>query len=137
MKITFSTSKKHTSELSREFTRINKRLPWGLKKVAVEEVKNIMEESLDEVPRGTGALADSAFINQDRKGNITFGYGGKNVRKNTATGRTTDEYMLAVHERLDYKHEQGKAKFLEDPVNRHMATLEKDLANRLKTFFRF
>ena len=137
MKITFSTSKKHTSKLSREFTRINKRLPWGLKKVALQEVKDIMEESLAEVPRGTGALADSAFINQDRKGNITFGYGGKNVRTNAVTGRATDEYMRAVHERLDYKHEQGKAKFLEDPVNRHIATLEKDLASKLRTFFKF
>lgn len=137
MRVTFSTSKKHTSELSREFNRIGKRLPWGLKKVALREVESIMEESLMEVPRGTGALADSAFINQDRKGNITFGYGGANVRKNTATGRSTDEYMLAVHERLDYFHPRGKAKFLEDPVNRRMASLEKDLASKLKKFYGF
>ena len=27
--------------------------------------------------------------------------------------------MVAVHERLDVYHPNGKAKFLEDPVNRH------------------
>ena len=55
MKVTFSTSKKHSSKLSQEFNRINKRLPWGLRKVAMDEVRSIMEESLSEVPRGTGA----------------------------------------------------------------------------------
>lgn len=137
MKVTFSTSKKHSSKLSQEFNRINKRLPWGLRKVAMDEVRSIMEESLSEVPRGTGALAASAFINQDRKGNITFGYGGANTQINPVTGESTDEYMMSVHERLDARHPIGKAKFLEDPVNRHKATLEKDLANKLSKFFHF
>lgn len=137
MKITYSTSKKHNSQLSREFERMGKRLPWGLKKVAMEEVKSIMDESLDEVPRDTEALASSAFINQDRKGNITFGYGGLNAQTNPVSGSNTEEYMVAVHERLDVFHPVGKAKFLEDPVNRHAANLEKNVTSKLKSFFKF
>lgn len=137
MKITYSTSKKHNSALSRELTRLGKRLPWGLKKVAMEEAQSIMDESLAEVPKDTNSLASSAYINQDRKGNITFGYGGKNAQTNPVSGSNTEEYMLAVHERLDVHHPNGKAKFLEDPVNRHAAALEQNVANKLKNFFKF
>lgn len=104
------------------------------KKAVREEAEQIMDESLKEVPRDTEALANSAYIDQDAEGNVTFGYGGPNAQINPKTGQSTEEYMLAVHERLDVNHPNGKAKFLEDPINRRTAAIENRLISRLRRF---
>lgn len=106
------------------------------KKYIADEAKAIMEESQQEVPVDTGALRASAFVDIDSEGNATFGYGGSSVQTNPKTGQLTDDYMTAVHERLDIVHPQGKAKFLEDPVNRHKDTMEVKMAARLRRYMR-
>lgn len=83
----------------------------------------ISEESLRQVPRDTGTLADSQFWNVT--GNYrtgwtgTIGYGGKGNPINPKTGRPASSYMGAVHEDLTAHHPIGKAKFLEDPVREY------------------
>lgn len=124
-------------ELQTKFTRLDTRLGWGLKKVARQEIEKVMEESRQEVPTSTGALRDSAFIKQDYRGNLSFGYGGPNAQINPETGESTEDYMVAVHENLQAIHPHGKAKFLEDPVNRFAQRLEHTLLQRLASFFRF
>ena len=41
------------------------------------------------------------------------------VDKNTVEVSYNKVYALEQHERLDFKHTQGKAKYLEDPLNRN------------------
>ena len=81
-----------------------------------DEGEEIFEESQLEVPVDTGALKRSGYI--EKQGNsVNIGYGRSNELG--ASNQVPKTYMVAVHERLDVYHPNGKAKFLEDPVNRH------------------
>ena len=121
--------------LQGKITRQKIKVKREAKKVCLAEAEEIMKESLAEVPRDTEALADSAFIEQQENGDVIFGYGKDNVQTNPKSGRLTSEYMMAVHERLDVHHDVGKAKFLEDPINRNKGKLEKSFAQKLKRAF--
>jgi hypothetical protein len=133
MQISFKVS--GVPKLKANMLRINERLPRGLKAAAMEEVQQVMQESQSQVPVVTGTLRDSAFIRQDHMGNITFGYGDSKAAINPNTGESPRKYMIAVHERLDVQHPQGKAKFLEDPVNAFAQTAEQRFTDKLKKFF--
>jgi hypothetical protein len=90
---------------------------------ALEREANLtMKESKKEVPVDTSALKNSAYVGKPRKnGNIVsikFGYGGVAVQVNHKSGKLTSVYAMIVHEDLTKTHKVGKAKFLEDPVNR-------------------
>lgn len=99
-----------------------------------EEAHEIYEESLNEVPVGeTGALKASAFLKEENA-DVILGYGGENDQINSKSGKSTKTYMVAVHERLDIHHAVGKAKFLEDPVNRHTAKFEDSIADKIKKY---
>jgi hypothetical protein len=101
-----------------------------------EEAEAIFQESQEEVPVETGSLKASGFVKELADGSYTVGYGGENVQTNPKTGLSTNDYSLAVHERLDTIHPTGKAKFLEDPVNRHSELLEIKAAARLRRYLR-
>lgn len=96
---------------------------------ALEIVVGIMKESYLQCPKKTGTLAASQYISPEAD-KITFGYGGPN---NTLRPSTTymygtrtmytvpeyvNEYAEKVHENLiGNEFYNGKAKFLEDPIN--------------------
>lgn len=111
-------------------------VPTATHERLLDEVNAIMAESLTEVPRDTNSLADSAFV-EDNAGNITFGYGGNNVKTNPKNGESTEDYMLIVHEDLSVNHPVGKAKFLEDPINRHKVNFESNLIQKIRSIFSF
>lgn len=104
---------------------------------ALDEANAIMEESLLEVPMDTGSLGASTFIEQTPNGSVNFGYGGGYTQINPKTGESTEDYMLYVHERMDVVHPNGKAKFLEDPLNRHKNAMESTLIRRIRDIFKF
>lgn len=79
--------------------------------------EDIMKESRAEVPSKTGTLQEATFVIRDND-TVSFGYGGPADIRNPETGRLASEYMLPVHEILDAEHDNGKAKFFEDPLNR-------------------
>jgi hypothetical protein len=50
-------------------------------------------------------------------------------------GETNDEdvgYAVYVHEDLSARHTKGKAKFLEDPLNRRLPEMARRLAERIR-----
>lgn len=102
--------------------------------MVLAEAEAIMAESLLEVPRVTGTLANSAYIEQNGLGQVTFGY-GKSEGANPKNDTDVEEYMVAVHERLDIKHPNGKAKFLEDPVRRHAEKIIESLTSKMRQFY--
>lgn len=105
-------------------------------KQSLNEVQEIMADSALEVPRDTNALANSQYISED--GNeIVFGYGGESAQINPKTGASTDDYAAIVHEDMHANHPVGKAKFLEDPINRHRANFENKIISKLKSIFGF
>lgn len=125
------------SELNNTLKHVGWDIIGATKKGMVQEATEIIEESQVEVPVETGALKASAFVESDAGGNVTFGYGGNNAQVNTLTGKSTDEYMVAVHERLDLSHPVGKAKFLEDPINKRVNSGGDSLISKIRQFFKF
>lgn len=93
-------------------------------------------ESLNQVPRASGALASSIFrqvIDLDYDNTIIrVGYGGDHDRYNEVRKMMTSEYMIPVHERLDRNHPVGKAKFLEDPVQQLAEYFEVRLGEEIR-----
>lgn len=134
MKIDFDIS--GTNDLVGKLNNIRTTMPRATYEHLSDKVSTIMDESLEEVPRDTGALAESAFIKKEPD-TIIFGYGGENAQTNPKNGESTDEYMMIVHEDLNASHPVGKAKFLEDPINRHRSEIESGLINKLRSLFGF
>jgi len=106
--------------------------------------KEILEESLKQVPRDTGTLASTAFYDVQRRlatRNYTYegtvgyagmvGAGASHDKLNPKSRVNASSYAVQVHEDLTAEHPNGgKAKFLEDPVreygNRHFSRVAEE-----------
>lgn len=133
MKIDFSI--KGEKELQGNIQHTGLQILLGAKKSLFDEATEIIEESKLEVPVDTGALQGSAYVEYTDDNSVEFGYGRSDAVG--SSGVTPQNYMVAVHERLDVYHPNGKAKFLEDPVNRHKQSMENSLISKIRKFFRF
>mgnify|MGYP000856880262 CR=1 FL=1 len=86
--------------------------------------ENVMDPSLEQVPVKTGALKSTGqniLIEEPHTVTCEVGYGSESVA-----------YAFVQHERLDFHHEAGKAKYLEDPVNAAVPILPRELIKRLE-----
>lgn len=104
--------------------------------------REILEESLAQVPRDTGTLASTAFYTVQRRAGVKgytyegiVGYAGmagagySNDRVNPKSRAAASAYAFKVHEDLSAFHPNGgKAKFLEDPVREYAASRFKRVA---------
>ena len=110
-----------------------------LEKDLVDGANEIMAESKLEVPTDTGSLRESGFVELVARGGITtsvkIGYGGAHVVINPNTGQPTTKYALIVHEDLHAKHERGKAKYLQDPINRASEKLMNKISASISKLF--
>lgn len=90
------------------------------------EAEDIMGKSRQLAPVDRGNLRGSGVVMPpDVAGpvvQVELGYGG-----------AASEYALVQHERLDFRHTVGQAKFLEQPVNEAGNGLEGRLAARVGT----
>lgn len=100
----------------------------GTKKATIAACKEILGNSMAEVPKDTHTLLMSAFYEVSRRTDTAattwayeaiVGYGGNGDPVNPKTGRRASSYMVKVHEDLSVYHPTGKAKFLEDPVREY------------------
>lgn len=95
---------------------------------------DILNNSLNQVPRETGTLASTGFYDVSRRTDIkgytyegTVGYAGmtgigvQHDAINPKSGAPASTYAVVVHEDLMAIHPTGKAKFLEDPVRAYGA----------------
>lgn len=104
--------------------------------------QEILEASLEQVPRDTGTLASTGFYDVSRR--ITtkrytyegiVGYAGmtgagySRDKLNPKSGSMVSDYAVRVHEDLNASHPNGgKAKFLEDPIRAYAASNFKRVA---------
>lgn len=132
MKSSITLSKSEQKKLEVSLNKIVQRVHGKSKYKMAMIARDIMIESQAEVPQDTGALHDSAYVDQVKDTpegfSIKFGYGGPNTRYNMKTKALTTEYMQKVHEDLTAYHPHGKAKFLEDPIRRNLSLLRRELA---------
>jgi hypothetical protein len=101
--------------------RLVKRANDGVREVMEE----IFKESQEEVPVDTGNLKASGKLRDTGK-SIIITYGGPGIDINV-------DYAEIQHEDLSFNHPNGgKAKFIEDPLNRHKNDFARKGAQRLK-----
>lgn len=131
MKVSLNVSTSSVYKLQAKLMDRGRFLSNKMLEAADDVVQDIMQESQEQVPVHTGTLASAAFVESDRQG-ITFGYGGNNDTVNPKTGQLASDYMVVVHEDMDAFHVKGKAKFLEDPINRALSSIEGKLGSRLR-----
>lgn len=102
----------------------------GTKKATTAAAQEILSESMAQVPKETYTLLMSAYYEVSRRSDTALsawayeaiiGYGGNGDPINPKTGMPASSYMLVVHEDLSATHDNGKAKFLEDPVREYAA----------------
>lgn len=124
---TFSIDKSSLKDFQGKCEAAIRNVDTGSKKALTQACEEILTDSGNEVPSKTGALKGSRFYVIRRRTDVgpntyayeaTLGY-GKGNPVNPETGKPVRSYMVAVHERLDVQHPNGKAKFLEDPVRRY------------------
>lgn len=93
------------------------RVRMAFNHAVVLEGERIMAESKGECPVDTGALRASGNVSQEEEGTVTLGY--------------PLDYAVYVHENLSAIHPTGKAKFLEDPVNRNLPILPETIGSAI------
>jgi hypothetical protein len=102
----------------------------------LEHAQHVMALSQAQVPRGTGTLADSGYVGIPISTRYTvtvpLGYGGANDKVNPISGESASTYAMPVHELVEIRHENGKAKFLEDPLNESGADLLETIGRRIR-----
>ena len=118
------------------------------KEATEQACKEILEESLKQVPRDTNSLASTGFYEVRRRTAVkgytyegVVGYAGmagagrSYDRVNPKSGALVSAYAYKVHEDLTAEHPNGgKAKFLEDPVREYGQRRFKRVA---ETYWRF
>lgn len=92
------------------------------------EAEKIMRDSKELVPVDTGALRASGHVKAPEVSaggvEVEMGYGG-----------AASAYALIQHERLDYNHPSGQAKYLEEPTLGAAVGLGARLARTLGRLF--
>jgi hypothetical protein len=94
-----------------------------------EATKQLLEMSNDLVPVDTGALRDSGVASVQAELTVVHGqvaYG---------TTQYTDIEAIEQHERLDFGHAVGQAKFLEQPFFANADTLRDTMAKGIAEAF--
>lgn len=128
MRVTFEFDYKSLNAFNIKCQAAIRNVSRGTKKATIEACEEILNASLEQVPKDTYTLAMSAFYTIARQAGTSdstyqyeghVGYGGNGDPTNPKTGNRASDYMVAVHEDLSVYHRNGKAKFLEDPVREY------------------
>lgn len=92
------------------------------------EAQEAFANSQDEVPVDTSALKKSARIVPE----LGVATNGNEVFVTLTYGSTAEDYAVIVHEDLQANHPHGKAKYLEDPLNRQSHGIAGRIADKVE-----
>lgn len=112
-------------EMRRKLERMARRFPETMKMALRTEAETIMTTSKTQfVPVDLGVLRASGHVQQPvEKGGaveVTLAYGG-----------AAEAYALIQHERLDFQHRVGQAKYLERPMMQALPGMGERIAARV------
>lgn len=133
MRLSFYISKAEEKKFASSLEVVIRNVGTATKTATEQACREILEESLRQVPRDTGTLASTAFYDVSRRmatrrytyeGVVGYagmaGVGYSHDKLNPKSGSNVSEYAVRVHEDLSASHPNGgKAKFLEDPVREY------------------
>lgn len=97
--------------------------------VVGEAAQLVFHESQRLVPVDTGALKASGRVTQDGL-EAAISYGGEDGAGRN--GQDTAAYAVPQHERLDFEHPNGQAKYLEIPMHAQADRVAEALAAGLR-----
>ena len=130
MRLSFYISKAESKKFASSLEVVLRNVGTATRKATEQACKEILEESLKQVPKDTGTLASTGFYDVSRRmatkrytyeGVVGYagmaGAGYSRDKLNPKSGSMVSDYAVRVHEDLNASHPNGgKAKFLEDPV---------------------
>ena len=115
---------KGLNEMLSTLRKIAEKFPDKVAEAIYQEAQIEMTESKRRVPVDTGVLRASGRVAElERKGrhiSVTLSYGG-----------AAEAYAIVQHERLDYFHKHGQAKFLESVLNESRPHMAARIAKRI------
>lgn len=107
--------------------RAKERAPIAMASALLIEAESIMHDSRELAPVDVGSLKGSATVGHPeitaRGAEVEFGYGG-----------AAEDYAVIQHERTDFHHTVGQAKFLEKPALEHAHGMGSRMALTVKKF---
>lgn len=116
------------AQLAATLNRIGREAPAALGAALYQEAESIMRDSRPLVPVDTGVLRASGVVGlpdlTPTGASVEFGYGG-----------AANQYATIQHERMDYRHASGEAKFLERPTLEAASGMGARLAARIQRIF--
>lgn len=92
-------------------------------KAAQLAMENVLTEAMDEAPKDSGDLRRSKTVSVDQATHKVY-------------GSFSTPYAVIQHENIEYRHEVGKAKYLEDPFNRLKKDNEAFIISEMKVALR-
>jgi hypothetical protein len=99
-----------------------KKMHKSVEKAITDEGNDVLRESMEECPVRTGRMRRTGTVDKPKISggsiSVIIGYHVK--------------YAADVHENLEAQHKTGKAKFLEDPINRAAPGLPDRMAKRMR-----
>ena len=118
-----------TDALMTALQRLGDQAPAAAARALFEEAEAIMGDSKEHyVPVDVGTLKASGHVQlpvvSGNDVSVTLGFGG-----------AAEDYAIVQHERLDYHHAVGGAKYLERPLLAAARGLPGRLASRLRELF--
>lgn len=123
-----------TKQFKQKLMATGSSIKRGSVNIALSEAEDIMAESIEQVPKDTGTLAEAAFVEKGKSalGNTVVRFGYRPDKVNNKSRVTTGEYMIRVHEDMEMKHDNGKSKFLEDPINDYRKKAPNSIGAKIK-----
>jgi hypothetical protein len=118
------TSVKGASEMIANLKKIAQRFPDRVGAAMYQEGQVEMTESKKRCPVETGVLRASGRVSEPI-------HEGKQISVILSYGGAANDYAIPQHERLDYHHKVGQAKFLESVLNESRSSMSARIAARI------
>lgn len=105
------------TELRDRLKRLEQSFPEALEEAVAQEMVGVYREMMPRIPKDTGALRESAYVERSADGNVEVG--------------VAQSYGIFVHERTELHHPIGEAKFLENAWNFRKPGMEERIRRRV------
>lgn len=109
-------------ELTNRLNRSASQISDTVQNALLDCGNDLQQKAQDLTPVDTGALRSSAFTEADRQ----------NRKKPSVTVGFEEEYALYVHENLEAHHNNGQAKFLEQPLRENADRYAEHVKNKVQ-----
>lgn len=127
----FSIELRGVEELHKKLLLARKELRQGMAAGVTAVGENIRTNSMGRVPVDLGVLRASHYVTEPESVEV-----GRPTLKVGCGGGPAKPYAVIQHERLDFKHSEGEAKFLENAAKEESEGAAKVMGKYAKAYLR-